>query len=122
MRVRSQGALVRDGHARLAPKVVDRVLPVEGELQQLAERKNKGRAGTDFKLLGIKYECTNRWKNELNQGAWDEAKRRCWRIGIALRTQKRRTKYVRMMVLPKALWNAGWQRAPLKNMRALQCM
>ena len=50
---------------------------------------------------------------------WEEAARRCTRIGLALPTTAKKAKYVRMMVLPKVLWNAGWQAAPGYRMRAL---
>lgn len=80
----------------------------------------KGTVGTGFKMLGINYECTNQRRVFYKDKSWEQAERRCKRIRMACRERRRRAKYVRMLVLPKVLWGAAWERALREKMGKLR--
>lgn len=59
-------------------------------------------------MLGIHYDCENRKQPGVKPKSWQQAHRRCKRIGQAGRSKSKRTHLVRMLVLPKVLWSAAW--------------
>ena len=77
---------------------------------------------TQFKLLGIDYECSAQERTFFKEKAWIQAERRCKRIMIAVRKISERRKMVRMLVLPKVLWGAAWVRVPAKKIWDLRLM
>ena len=88
-------------------------------IKEYAEEREGGTAGYKFKMLGITYTCNDRRATIANEGAWAKAHRRCHRIGLAMEKVKGRKKLIRTMVLPKVLWNAGWQRPAKQKMKTL---
>ena len=71
-------------------------------------------------MLGIKYFCKDTRQTVANEEAWNKALRRCQRIGVAISKDRRKKHFIRTMVLPKALWNAAWQRPPIKQIDKLR--
>lgn len=54
------------------------------------------------------------------EAAWQQATRRCERIGQAGRSMRKRIQLVRTLLLPKVLWSAAWAPPTANQMSVLR--
>ena len=82
---------------------------------------DNGRVGMRFTLLGIDYECTEKSNRPVEDKAWKEAGRRCWRIETAIRGWGHAHRRKRWSgCLPKVLWKTAWETPPMEKISGLE--